>query len=592
MGHPDIINNSASNNTSRTSLNTFSMGTEQSSARGHNPSQSSATEKKTCYYELLGVSRTATDEEIKKAYRRKALELHPDRNYGNVENATKLFAEIQTANEVLSDPQERAWYDSHRDAILNNESANEFAQGQNVQVTSASKIVKLMSKFSSSTPFTDAPDGFYASLRGIFQTLASEEDAACEWEALEPVDYPDFGTKEDIDNYEEVVRPFYATWTGFSTKKTFSWKDIHRSSEAPDRHIRRLMEKENKQLRDMAIREFNETVRSLVLFARKRDPRYRPNTQSEAERQKALLDASLAQAKKARAANAAKLADRVVPEWTKSRDDVEEEEELLSESEESEEQVVLRCDFCNKTFKSEQQFEAHEKSKKHTKLVQGIKRQMRKDKKDLNLDEALSGGISTPAAVEPEEPEEPIENEEDQVDEERDESGEDEEQTADVSKPDGVSAQKPDETDEKEETIASPEASNPESSPELSSEEGEDYASREAVASRLTEHILTDLPEITSSVPSPDISDSGSRSAPVLGKAKAKRAKKQAAQQAAAAAGHVCAACKESFPSKTKLFKHVQDERHALPPGPGQGGAPVDDEWGKGGKGKKKKKSK
>lgn len=47
-----------------------------------------------------------TESRIKKAYKRKALELHPDRNYNDTERATKLFAEVQAAYEILSDPQE------------------------------------------------------------------------------------------------------------------------------------------------------------------------------------------------------------------------------------------------------------------------------------------------------------------------------------------------------------------------------------------------------------------------------------------------------------------------------------------------------
>lgn len=43
---------------------------------------------------------------LKKAYKKKALELHPDRNFQNEEKATKLFAEVQAAYEILSDPQE------------------------------------------------------------------------------------------------------------------------------------------------------------------------------------------------------------------------------------------------------------------------------------------------------------------------------------------------------------------------------------------------------------------------------------------------------------------------------------------------------
>lgn len=69
------------------------------------------------YYEILGVSKTAEEREIKKAYKRLAMKYHPDRNQGDKEAEAK-FKEIKEAYEVLTDSQKRAAYDQYGHAAF------------------------------------------------------------------------------------------------------------------------------------------------------------------------------------------------------------------------------------------------------------------------------------------------------------------------------------------------------------------------------------------------------------------------------------------------------------------------------------------
>lgn len=69
-------------------------------------------EGKSDYYQLLGVERNATADDIRAAYRKLALKYHPDRNPGNKE-AERKFKEISEAYDVLSDPERRRLYDLH-----------------------------------------------------------------------------------------------------------------------------------------------------------------------------------------------------------------------------------------------------------------------------------------------------------------------------------------------------------------------------------------------------------------------------------------------------------------------------------------------
>jgi len=84
-----------------------------------------STNKKKDYYEILGVSRNASTEEIKKAFRRLALKYHPDRNKSP--EAEEKFKEIGEAYEVLSDPEKRRLYDMYGHAGLKGTTFTDFS---------------------------------------------------------------------------------------------------------------------------------------------------------------------------------------------------------------------------------------------------------------------------------------------------------------------------------------------------------------------------------------------------------------------------------------------------------------------------------
>ena len=503
--------------------------------------------RKADYYDLLGVERTATDDELKKAYRRKALELHPDRNYGNVDDTTRLFAEVQTAYEVLSDPQERAWYDSHRDVLLRGDQTGkdgtEFSY--NIRMTTAVEVQQLMLKFNGKLDFTNSPSGFFGGLHDFFTQLAKEEHIACQWEDEDPLEYPDFGLADD--DYEDVVRPFYAAWTGFATRKSYAWKDQYRLSDAPDRRIRRLMEKENKKMREEAIQEFNDAVRSLVVFVKRRDPRFANNQKSEAERQKVLRDAAAAQAARSKAQRQAELqhADgSAIPAWAQSRTKDELEGGFSSESDIEEHQY--ECVVCDKIFKSEAQLSVHERSKKHLKLVKELKRDMKNE--DMALSHETNGASQ---------------REEEDFQRSGKDSDAHSEYTSAVIEEFGEG-----------ETFANvnEDVASRKEVDQSSSESNGDYVSREVVEERLLEgHAATVAVGVAdiSLEGTPATSDTEEPSKPKLGKAKMKRAKKAAQSipdtASQTASDFNCTVCRAWFPSKTKLFKHIEEKKHAAP---------------------------
>ena len=72
------------------------------------------------YYDILGLSKSASDSEIKSSYRKLAMKYHPDRNPGD-KKAEEKFKEISESYEILKDPQKKAAYDQYGHAAFSQE---------------------------------------------------------------------------------------------------------------------------------------------------------------------------------------------------------------------------------------------------------------------------------------------------------------------------------------------------------------------------------------------------------------------------------------------------------------------------------------
>ncbi|KAH8817667.1 hypothetical protein DL96DRAFT_1623054 [Flagelloscypha sp. PMI_526] len=531
------------------------------------------------YYELLQVEEDATADEIKKAFRKLALVHHPDKNKDDVEGATQRFAAIQQAYEVLSDDQERAWYDQHKASLQPEPDAEtvfeDIRRGPSSKNSKARAdrglTARHITRFFDATVWKgfddDNPDSFFSLYRNLFDRLAAEENAWSE----DPLEFPVFGNSTTPwlppSKGEEGARTFYHIWTNFATLKDFAWSDKYNVNDAPDRRIRRMMEKDNQKVRDEGRKEYNDTVRSLAKFLRKRDPRYKAHVASQQSQTSnsntAALSQQLQQEKEKRRKEREEAQARYVEQdWQKLsnlervHDDLDYLEPVTRisqtqtappDDEDGEDEVIeFECIFCNKTFQSEASWNNHERSRKHLKEVERIRVEMQEEEEELGLAEddlsETSGqdddGLKAKVTASP----------------------------APVSDPSlAPLAQEPPLADSAVEVPVGEKTLKKSTKPPLSKSE------RKAM---LRGGIGLDMEE------DDDGGESG-ETAPATNHAQTKREKrraKEAAKKEAASMGgsnqiHKCNVCSETFATRTKLFEHVNELGHAQAPEGAKSGA-------------------
>lgn len=464
--------------------------------------------------------------------------------------------------------------------------------------------------------FNDSINGFYSIVSVLLDKIASEEVSAGKEQKLpgfqsfqddtsfanvcDPKEllYPRMGnSKTDF----ELTRMFYKVWGNFQTVKTFSWADEYRYSTAPDRRTRRIMEKENRKLRDQARKAYNDIVKKFISYIKKLDPRMDPNIRKKYEKQQ-LARKREELKKQAKFEKEERQRQRQLFEeqdWqTVDPDDLAEIEAQLDKIYEEERKIngqesdddeqdgdLFECIICNKVFKSEKQFADHERSKKHLKLLKQLQWEMRKEGIELGLDhdgyikenikETGANSDADESFDEFDDALESLSDLDDLTNEELqyiiDQQIQQENEKNDISE-----AQEEEDDNQDSKSIVDDQVDD-----DIYGE-SEDYTKPSTAESQgsKTDKKLEELSKILNGMglESEDDDDWGASKSKVKTKAKKNKAKskkqipKSAFDEDISHASDMlsdtekCSVCGESFASRNKLFQHVNSTGHAAPP--------------------------
>lgn len=326
-----------------------------------------------CHYDVMELDFSCKLEDIKKQYKILALKYHPDRNHGDEENATHRFKLLAAAFAVLSDPHERTWYDDHREAILR---GGNGVAGDDSDDDDEPPTVSVWRYFNSncySGTSDDSPTGFYTVYGECFDEIIESENDVTQ---REPTTGSSKGFTSNLTQFGNSTTPiadvlfFYSEWENFTSKLNFSWADVYRSVDAPNRATRRVMEKDNLKARDEAKKDFINEIRSLARFVKKRDPRilaYESGIRTrriEEEERRRVQKAEELKAKKERREQLLQEHEKDT-EWVEVRDNERKAAFLLADNEdETEETIKMSGGLGGDGYESDEEIRLQNKLRK------------------------------------------------------------------------------------------------------------------------------------------------------------------------------------------------------------------------------------
>ncbi|CAH2296510.1 dnaJ homolog subfamily C member 21 [Pelobates cultripes] len=494
-----------------------------------------------------------------------------DKNLDNPEEAAEQFKLIQAAYDVISDPQERAWYDNHRDALLKGGVDGEYQDD--------SLDLVLYFTVTCYSGYGDDDKGFYAVYRHVFESIVKEEMESKMGEDVE--EFPTFGDSQS--DYDTIVHAFYAYWQSFCTMKNFAWKEEYDTRQASNRWEKRAMEKENKKTREKARKERNELVRQLVAFIRKRDKRVQAHRKLVEEqnaekakkvealrRQQKLQQAKLAEQYKEQSWMAMSDLEKELQQMEAQYDkqfgdqlddadgvDTEEQEEGKTSDGDEEDDYFddLYCPACDKVCQTEKAMRNHEKSKKHREMV-ALLRQQLEEEDELNSLVTKENGIQEAEnALSDEEPEE--------IPKLSKKQRKKKQQKAPKVIDDSFEEQHPTESNK------SPQAEPIKPTAVIAAEQPVSVLPDTDTATEQRETILPDTNATPLANDTESQNDESKIEPKVTGK-KGKNVKKPSKQttqtdsQTAKEGPLYCNTCSTEFPTRNKLFTHLKTSGHAL----------------------------